>query len=110
MRAIAGGITSGRVPAGGQAGIRWTAGATRPSVVGGVLAATAAADLSAVYLAWDARRLNQTGRFSSTVARIGRLRTRGRPARAAIHPTEVMPSRLISGNDGPSDDPPEELQ
>ena len=32
-----------------------------PSVVGGVLTATAAADLSAVYLAWDARRLSQTG-------------------------------------------------
>ena len=61
MRAIAGGIASGTVPAGGQAGIRWTAGATRPSVVGGVLTATAAADLSAVYLAWDARRLSQTG-------------------------------------------------
>ena len=43
-------------------------------------------------------------------ARIGRLRMRGRPARAATHPTEVMPSRLISGNDGPSDDPPEELR
>jgi hypothetical protein len=49
------------VPAGGQAGIRWTAGATRPAVVGGVLTATAAADLSAVDLAWDARRLSQTG-------------------------------------------------
>ena len=61
MRAIAGGIASATVPAGGQAGIRWTAGATRPSVVGGVLTATAAADLSAVYLAWDARRLSQTG-------------------------------------------------
>ena len=61
MRAIAGGIASGRVPTGGQAADRWTVGATRPSVVGGVLTATAAAHLSAVYLAWDARRLGQTG-------------------------------------------------
>jgi cytochrome bd ubiquinol oxidase subunit II len=30
------------------------------SVVGGVLAVTAAAYLSAVYLVWDARRLNET--------------------------------------------------
>ena len=41
-------------------GIRWTAGSTRPPIVGGVLAVVAAAYLSAVYLVWDARRLGQT--------------------------------------------------
>ena len=79
------------------------------SVVGGVLAVATAAYLSAVYLVQDARRLNET-LISSTVARIGRRRTRGRPARAATHPIQVVPRRLISGNDGPPDDPPEELQ
>jgi cytochrome bd-type quinol oxidase subunit 2 len=79
------------------------------SVIGGVLAVATAAYLSAVYLVWGPTP-ERDGSISSTVARIGRRRTRGRPARAATHPTEVMPSRLISGKDDPSDDPPEELQ
>jgi hypothetical protein len=32
------------------------------------------------------------------------------PREQPTHPTEVMPSRSISNKDGPSDDPPEELQ
>ena len=60
MGAIAGGISSGRVPAGGQAGDPVNSWINPTSVVGGVLAVAAAAYLSAVYLVWDARRLNET--------------------------------------------------
>jgi cytochrome bd ubiquinol oxidase subunit II len=54
--AIAGGIASGRVPAGGQAGDPVDSWINPTSVVGGVLAVAAVAYLSAVYLVWDARR------------------------------------------------------
>jgi hypothetical protein len=96
------------VPAGGQGDLvdSWI---NPTSVIGGVLAVATAAYLSAVYLVWRPTP-ERDGSISSTVARIGRRRTRGRPAQAATHPTEVMPRRLISGEDGPSDDPPEELQ
>ena len=55
-----GGIASGRVPAGGQAGDPVDSWINPTSVVGGVLAVAAAAYLSAVYLVWDARRLDET--------------------------------------------------
>ena len=60
MGAIVGGIASGRVPAGGQAGDPVDSWINPTSVVGGILAVAAAAYLSAVYLVWDARRLDQT--------------------------------------------------
>ncbi|MCW0214264.1 MAG: cytochrome d ubiquinol oxidase subunit II [Pseudonocardia sp.] len=60
MGAIMGGIASGRVPAGGRAGDPVGSWINPTSVVGGVLAVTAAAYLSAVYLVWDARRLDET--------------------------------------------------
>jgi cytochrome bd ubiquinol oxidase subunit II len=59
MGAIAGGIASGRVPAGGQAGDPVQSWINPTSVVGGVLAVAAAAYLAAVYLVWDARRLGE---------------------------------------------------
>ena len=55
--AIAGGIASGRVPAGGEAGDPWTSWTNPTSVLGGALAVIVAAYLSAVYLVVDARRL-----------------------------------------------------
>ena len=60
MGAIVGGIATGRVPPGGQAGDPVDSWINPTSVVGGVLAVVAAAYLSAVYLEWDARRLGQT--------------------------------------------------
>jgi cytochrome d ubiquinol oxidase subunit II len=55
--AVAGGIASGRVPAGGRAGDPWTSWVNPTSVLGGVLAVVVVAYLAAVYLVWDARRL-----------------------------------------------------
>jgi cytochrome d ubiquinol oxidase subunit II len=60
MGAIAGGIASGRVPAGGQAGDPVKSWINPTSVVGGVLAVAAVTYLAAVYLVWDARRLADT--------------------------------------------------
>ena len=57
MGAIAGGIASGRIPAGGQAGDPVDSWFNPTSVVAGVLAVAAVAYLAAVYLVWDARRL-----------------------------------------------------
>ena len=54
--AIAGGIASGRVPAGGQAGDPWDSWVNPTSVLGGILAVVVVAYLAAVYLVWDARR------------------------------------------------------
>ena len=57
MGAIAGGIASGRVPAGGQAGDPVASWINPTSILGGILAVAAVAYLAAVYLVWDARRL-----------------------------------------------------
>jgi cytochrome bd ubiquinol oxidase subunit II len=59
MGAIAGGIASGRVPAGGRAGDPVQSWINPTSVLSGVLAVAAVAYLAAVYLVWDARRLNE---------------------------------------------------
>jgi cytochrome d ubiquinol oxidase subunit II len=56
MGAVAGGIASGRVPAGGQAGDPVDSWINPTSIVTGILAVTAVAYLAAVYLVWDARR------------------------------------------------------
>ena len=56
--AVAGAIASGRVPAGGEAGDPWDSWVNPTSILGGVLAVVAAAFLAAVYLVWDARRLD----------------------------------------------------
>jgi cytochrome bd ubiquinol oxidase subunit II len=58
MGAVAGAIASGRVPAGGKAGDPWSSWINPTSIVGGVLAVTVCAYLSAVYLTWDANRLS----------------------------------------------------
>ena len=60
MGAMAGGIASGRVPAGGQAGDPVDSWVNPTSVLGGVLAVAAVAYLSATYLVWEARRLGDT--------------------------------------------------
>ena len=58
MGAIAGGIASGRVPAGGRAGDPVDSWVNPTSVFAGVLAVALAGYLAAVYLVWDARRLD----------------------------------------------------
>jgi len=58
MGAVAGGIASGRVPAGGKAGDPVTSWVNPTSVVAGVLAVALAGYLAAVYLVWDARRID----------------------------------------------------
>ena len=60
MGAIAGGVASGRVPAGGQAGDPVASWINPSSIHAGVLAVAAVAYLAAVYLVWDARRLGDT--------------------------------------------------
>jgi cytochrome d ubiquinol oxidase subunit II len=57
MGAVAGAIASGRVPAGGKAGDPWSSWVNPTSIVGGLLAVASVAFLAAVYLVWDARRL-----------------------------------------------------
>jgi cytochrome bd ubiquinol oxidase subunit II len=56
MGAVVGGIASGRVPAGGEAGDPWNSWVNPTSILGGVLAVVVAAYLASVYLIWDARR------------------------------------------------------
>jgi cytochrome d ubiquinol oxidase subunit II len=56
MGAVAGGIASGRVPAGGTAGDPVDSWINPTSIVTGVLAVVAVAYLAAVYLVWEARR------------------------------------------------------
>ncbi len=63
MGAVAGAIASGRVPAGGIAGDPWDSWVNPTSVLGGVLAVTVCAYLSAVYLTWDSRRLEDSAMF-----------------------------------------------
>lgn len=60
MGAIAGGIASGRVPAGGKAGDPVNSWINPTSIEGGVLAVAAVSYLAAVYLVRDARRLGDT--------------------------------------------------
>jgi cytochrome d ubiquinol oxidase subunit II len=57
MGAVAGGIASGRVPAGGKAGDPVDSWINPTSILGGVLAICVVAYLAAVYLVWDAHRL-----------------------------------------------------
>jgi cytochrome d ubiquinol oxidase subunit II len=69
LGAVAGGIASGRVPAGGRAGDLWSSWVNPTSVLAGLLAVLLAAYLAAVFLVWDARRL-------STPAMVAYFRTR----------------------------------
>jgi cytochrome bd ubiquinol oxidase subunit II len=55
---IAGGIASGRVPAGGEAGDPVTSWINPTSIVAGLLAVSVTAYVSAVLLTWDAGRLS----------------------------------------------------
>jgi cytochrome d ubiquinol oxidase subunit II len=57
LGAVAGAIASERVPAGGKAGDPWSSWINPTSILGGVMAVTVCAYLAAVYLVWDARRL-----------------------------------------------------
>ena len=52
---VAGAVTSGRVPSGGEAGDPWDSWVNPTSVLGGVLAVVVVAYLAAGYLVWDAR-------------------------------------------------------
>ena len=56
--AVAGGIASGRVPAGGAAGDPWNSWVNPTSIVVGVLAVCVVAYTAAVLLTWDAGRLS----------------------------------------------------
>jgi cytochrome d ubiquinol oxidase subunit II len=58
---VAGGIASGRVPAGGVAGDPWTSWVNPTSIICGVLAVCVAAYLAAFFLVCDARRLSDDG-------------------------------------------------
>jgi cytochrome d ubiquinol oxidase subunit II len=58
MGAVAGAIASGRVPSGGKAGDPWSSWINPTSIIGGLLAVAVCAYLSAVYLVWDAHRLD----------------------------------------------------
>lgn len=58
MGAVAGGIASGRVPDGGEAGDPWSSWVNPTSILGGVIAVTACAFLSATFLVRDAHRLD----------------------------------------------------
>jgi len=60
LGAVAGGIASGRVPAGGEAGEPWSSWVNPTSVLGGLLAVTVCAYLAAVYLSSVARRLGDS--------------------------------------------------
>src|SRR3954469_22202639 len=60
LGAVAGAIASGRVPAGGEAGEPVSSWVNPTSVVGGLLAVSVCAYLSAVYLVWDAHRLDDS--------------------------------------------------
>ena len=55
---VAGGVASGRVPPGGQAGDPWSSWVNPTSVFAGVFAVVVVAYLAAVYLVWDARLLS----------------------------------------------------
>ena len=66
--AIAGGIASGHVPAGGRAGDPVDSWLNPTSLVAGVLAVVLAAYLAAVYLVWDARRAGDTDHGATTSA------------------------------------------
>jgi cytochrome d ubiquinol oxidase subunit II len=59
LGAVAGAIASGRVPAGGVAGDTWDSWINPTSILGGVLAVVACAFLAAVYMVWDAKRLDE---------------------------------------------------
>ncbi|HZJ26364.1 MAG TPA: cytochrome d ubiquinol oxidase subunit II [Acidimicrobiia bacterium] len=61
LGAVAGGIASGRVPAGGTTGDLWDSWLNPTSLVGGVLAIAVCAYLSAVFLVSDAHRLSDQG-------------------------------------------------
>jgi cytochrome bd ubiquinol oxidase subunit II len=56
--AVVGGIASGRVPAGGEAGDPVSSWVNPTSILGGVLAVVVASYLAANYLVWDARRMS----------------------------------------------------
>jgi cytochrome d ubiquinol oxidase subunit II len=58
LGAVAGGIASGRVPAGGEAGDPWTSWVNPTSIVGGLLFVAVAAYVAGVFLVWDAHRLS----------------------------------------------------
>ena len=55
--AVAGGIASGRVPAGGRAGDPVASWINPTSIIAGLLAVSVTAYVAAVLLSWDARRL-----------------------------------------------------
>ncbi len=79
MGAVAGAIASGRVPAGGEAGDPWTSWVNPTSILGGLLAVSTCAFLSATYMVWDARRMERR-RTGRVLPAPGDRRRRRRPA------------------------------
>ena len=77
--AIAGGIASGRVPAGGQAGDPVSSWINPTSIVAGLLAVAVTAYVAAVFLTWDAGRLSD-----DTMVRYFRIRALAAGAVAGI--------------------------
>ena len=61
LGAVIGGIASGRVPAGGEAGDPWSSWVNPTSILVGLFAVALAAYLASVYLVWDAKRLADDG-------------------------------------------------
>jgi len=59
MGAVAGAIASGEVPAGGVAGDAWSSWINPTSILGGVLAVVVCAYLAAVYIVWDAHKIDE---------------------------------------------------
>ena len=84
MGAVAGGIASGQVPAGGEAGDPVDSWLNPTSLVTGVLAVVLAAYLAAVYLVWDAREAGETDLVGVLPPPGGAGRRRGRPVVAAV--------------------------
>ena len=80
MGAVAGGIVSGQVPAGGRAGDPVHSWLNPTSIVVGVLAVVLAAYLAAVYLVWDARGHDET-RSGGILPPAGGARRRRRRSR-----------------------------
>ena len=88
MGTVAGGIATGRVPAGGKAGDPWHSWINPTSILGGVLAVVVVAYLAAVYLVWDADRLADADMVEYFRRRAAWRSRRRRPRglRRAVHP------------------------
>ena len=90
LGAVIGGIASGRVPAGGEAGDPWSSWVNPTSILVGSFAVAVAAYLASVYLVWDARRIadDRHGLVLPTSRRGGGGRDGGRRVRRHLRAAE----------------------